>query len=181
MKLMIASDIHGSAQWCRALTDRLEAEKPEKLILLGDYLYHGPRNDLPDGYDPKAVIELLNGIAGKLLCVRGNCDAEVDQMVLNFPIMADSAMFYADGRSLYCTHGHLLTEKDFARLGKDGILLQGHTHVPLCDRSKGVLHLNPGSVSIPKEGSPHSYLTLEDGLLEWKALPDGAVWKTERV
>lgn len=182
MKLMIASDIHGSARWCSAMLDAWRAERPEKLILLGDLLYHGPRNDLPEEYAPKKVIAMLNPLAAELICVRGNCEAEVDQMVLDFPVMADCAALYADGHTLYATHGHIHGESNPPPLKPGEFLLCGHTHVPACNRHEGFTYLNPGSVSIPKNGSAHSYCTLEDGVMRWKDLArGGAVWRTEKL
>ena len=170
MKLMIASDIHGSALYCGQLLDAYRREGAEKLLLLGDILYHGPRNDLPTGYAPKQVISMLNEMKNDLLCVRGNCDTEVDQMVLEFPILADYCILYAAGRMIYATHGHVYNENKLPPLKKGDVLLHGHTHVPKCTEHEEYLYLNPGSVSIPKENSPHGYLTLTDGLLEWKSL-----------
>ena len=170
MKWMIASDIHGSAYYCRALLAAFEREKAEKLMLLGDVLYHGPRNDLPRDYAPKQVIEMLNGIKEKLLCVRGNCDTEVDQMVLDFPILADYAIICVGERMIYATHGHIYNEQKLPPLQKGDVLLHGHTHVPKCVEHEKYLSVNPGSVSIPKENSPHGYLLLEDGKLTWKTL-----------
>ena len=175
MKLMIASDIHGSAHWCRKLLDAFEREQPDRLLLLGDVLYHGPRNDLPKAYDPKAVIAMLNPLADKLLCVRGNCDAEVDQMVLDFPILADYAVFWWEGRLIYATHGHLYGEDNPPKLHKGDILLCGHTHVPRCVDHGDFTYWNPGSVSIPKEHSVHGYMTLEGRTVHWKDL-DGQIW-----
>lgn len=173
MKWMIASDIHGSAYYCRELLAALERESAQKLLLLGDVLYHGPRNDLPRDYAPKQVIEMLNGIKEKLLCVRGNCDTEVDQMVLAFPILADYAILCEGKRVIYATHGHVYNEGKLPPLEKGDVLLHGHTHVPKCVEHEDYLYINPGSVSIPKENSPHSYLILEEGKLTWKSL-DGA-------
>lgn len=170
MKLMIASDIHGSAFYCEQLLEAYRREGAEKLLLLGDILYHGPRNDLPTGYAPKQVISMLNEMKNDLLCVRGNCDTEVDQMVLEFPILADYCILYAAGRMIYATHGHVYNENKLPPLKKGDVLLHGHTHVPKCTEHEEYLYLNPGSVSIPKESSPHGYLTLTDGLLEWKSL-----------
>ena len=153
MKLVIASDIHGSAYYCRKLLKRLEEEKEDRLILLGDVLYHGPRNDLPKDYAPKEVIAMLNPLKEKILCVRGNCDAEVDQMVLEFPILADYGFLYEKGRMIFLTHGHVFNEKNLPMLGKGDILLHGHTHVPVCREHETYTYLNPGSVSIPKEES----------------------------
>ena len=175
MKWMIASDIHGSAYYCRELLAAFEHEGAQKLMLLGDVLYHGPRNDLPRDYAPKQVIEMLNGIKEKLLCVRGNCDTEVDQMVLDFPVLADYAVLVAGERMIYATHGHVYNENKLPPLQKGDVLLHGHTHVPKCVEHEEYLYINPGSVSIPKEGSAHSYLILEDGHLVWKSL-DGAVY-----
>ena len=171
MKWMIASDIHGSAHFCRLLMQRFDAEQAERMLLLGDLLYHGPRNDLPQEYAPKAVIEMLNACADSLLCVRGNCEAEVDQMVLRFPVMADYALLPLGRRLIFATHGHIWNAENLPPLHTGDILLHGHTHIPVCTEcgSGGQLILmNPGSVSIPKEQSPHSYMMLEDGVFTWK-------------
>ena len=145
--------------------------------MLGDLLYHGPRNDLPAGYDPKGVIALLNGVKDRILAVRGNCDTEVDQMVLPFPVLADYAVIDAGARLLYLSHGHKYGEDDPPPLAKGDILLCGHTHVPKIAEHEGFTYLNPGSVSIPKEDSPHSYLLLKDGTFYWKTLL-GEVYRT---
>ena len=167
---MIASDIHGSAYYCRELLAAFEREGAQKLMLLGDVLYHGPRNDLPRDYAPKEVIAMLNAIKEKLLCVRGNCDTEVDQMVLEFPVLADYAILVAGERMIYATHGHVYNENKLPPLQKGDVLMHGHTHVPKCVEHENYLYINPGSVSIPKENSAHSYLILEDGKLTWKSL-----------
>ena len=180
MKLVIASDIHGSAYYCRKLLERLEEEKEDRLILLGDVLYHGPRNDLPKDYAPKEVIAMLNPLKEKILCVRGNCDTEVDQMVLEFPILADYGFLYEKGRMIFLTHGHVFNEKNLPMLGKGDILLHGHTHVPVCREHETYTYLNPGSVSIPKEESAHSYMTYEYGLFQWKDL-EGQVYMEYRI
>ena len=173
MKLLIASDLHGSASAVRALARRVEDEEPDRIVLLGDLLYHGPRNDLPEGYAPKEVVGLLNGLADRIVAVRGNCDAEVDQMVLDFPCMADYALVDVDGRELYLTHGHL----DLApRLRPGSAFLSGHTHVKTLEERDGVLYVNPGSASIPKDGCA-SYATYEQGVFALKAL-DGATLRT---
>lgn len=173
MKWMIASDIHGSAKWCAAMLDAWRAETPERLILLGDLLYHGPRNDLPEDYAPKRVIAMLNPIGSALLCVRGNCEAEVDQMVLDFPVMADYCALLADNHVIYATHGHLHGEDNPPPLKTGDILLCGHTHVPCLHRHETFTYVNPGSVAIPKNGSAHSYCVLEDGVMTWKDLGNG--------
>lgn len=176
MKLMIASDIHGSEVWCRRMLEAFDREGAEKLLLLGDILYHGPRNDLPEGYAPKQVIALLNARKTQLLCVRGNCDTEVDQMVLEFPILADYCLLYWGGRSVYATHGHNHNTTKLPPLQPGDLLLHGHTHVPAWEPfGQDNLYLNPGSVTIPKEGSAHSYLLLEDNTLQWKTM-EGKVY-----
>ena len=167
MKLLIASDIHGSAYWCRAL-ERVEAAfRPDRILLLGDLLYHGPRNDLPREYAPKEVISILSGWKDRIIAVRGNCEAEVDQMVLPFPCMADSAAVFADGLTLHLTHGHL----PLPPLEPGTVVLSGHTHVKRDARVEGIRYLNPGSVSIPKDGS-HSCLLLEDGQFTFRMLEE---------
>lgn len=176
MKWMIASDLHGSAYYCRQMMDAFAREGADRLLLLGDLLYHGPRNDLPEGYAPKEVILLLNGLKPQLLCVRGNCDAEVDQMVLDFPILADYAVLPVGRRLVYATHGHVHNLKNLPPLAPGDILLHGHTHIPAwTEFGEENLYLNPGSVSIPKEGSAHSYMTLEGETLQWKTL-EGEVY-----
>lgn len=160
-KLLIASDIHGSAVWCRRLLTLLEHTKADRLVLLGDILYHGPRNALPEGYDPPAVISLLNAQRARILCVRGNCEAEVDQMVLSFPVLADYAVLDTALGTVYATHGHRFGPATPPPLCEGDILLSGHTHIPTDEVREGIRYLNPGSVSIPKEGSRHSCIVLE--------------------
>lgn len=177
MKWMIASDLHGSAYYCRKMLEAFEREGADRLFLLGDLLYHGPRNDLPREYAPKEVIPLLNEKKEKLLCVRGNCDAEVDQMVLEFPVLADYAVLPVGRRLIYATHGHIYHVKNLPPLAPGDVLLHGHTHVPAwTEFGQGNLYLNPGSVSIPKEDSPHSYMTLEGNTMQWKELESSAVF-----
>lgn len=171
---MIASDIHGSAYYCERLLEAYDREQADRLLLLGDILYHGPRNDLPREYAPKKVISMLNERKEELLCVRGNCDTEVDQMVLEFPILAEYCILALDGRMIFATHGHVFNEKNLPMLKKGDILLHGHTHVPACRDTEGYIYLNPGSVSIPKEDSWHGYMTLENGGFVWKEL-DGKI------
>ena len=177
MKWMIASDLHGSAYYCRKMLEAFEREGADRLFLLGDLLYHGPRNDLPREYAPKEVIPLLNGKKEKLFCVRGNCDAEVDQMVLDFPVLADYAVLPVGQRLIYATHGHIYHVKNLPPLAPGDVLLHGHTHVPAwTEFGQGNLYLNPGSVSIPKENSPHRYMTLEENTMQWKELESSAVF-----
>ncbi len=181
MKLMIASDIHGSAKFCAELLEAYKREKADRLLLLGDLLYHGPRNDLPDGYAPKQVIELLNSVKNELLCVRGNCEAEVDQMVLEFPVLADYALLEVGGVTIFATHGHIYNDEKLPPLKAGDLLLCGHTHIPRLVRLEGgAIYANPGSVSIPKEGSAHSYALLEGRELTWRSL-DGAEYRRELI
>ena len=201
MKLMIASDIHGSARYCAQMLRAYEREGADRLLLLGDILYHGPRNDLPEEYAPKEVIAMLNPIKEALLCVRGNCDTEVDQMVLEFPIMAEYCLLelpcaVSPGKSagghglqlttVFASHGHVYNPHHLPPLKDGDILLNGHTHIPACGErlsmdGRTYWYLNPGSVSIPKEGSARSYMIWEDGDFIWKNL-DGEeymTWKTD--
>ncbi|WP_432650958.1 phosphodiesterase [Huintestinicola sp.] len=162
MKLMFASDIHGSAPCLEKLFERYEAEAPKKLILLGDLLYHGPRNDLPEGYAPKTVIRMLNEHKKALLCVRGNCEAEVDQMVLEFPVMADYMTMWLGDRMVFCTHGHLFDPDNMPLLNYGDVVISGHTHLYRAEEKDGIYIVNTGSVSLPKGGNPRSYVIYED-------------------
>lgn len=177
---MIASDIHGSVYYCKKLLKCFETENPQRLILLGDILYHGPRNDLPLEYNPKGIISLLNDIKSNLLCVRGNCDSEVDQMVLDFPIMADSALIYADGFTMFATHGHIYNNSNLPPLNKGDILLHGHTHVQAMEEFENYYYFNPGSVSIPKENNQNSYMIYQDGCFSLKNL-DGEIISSKKI
>ena len=163
MKLMIASDIHGSAYYCKEMIAAYKEEKADRLVLLGDVLYHGPRNDLPKEYAPKEVIGMLNEIKDEILCVRGNCDTEVDQMVLKFPVLADYGVVMYENNMIYLTHGHKYNEGNPLPLTSGNIMMNGHTHVPKFVKYDNYTFINPGSVSIPKENSPHSYIVIEDG------------------
>lgn len=177
MKYMFASDIHGSAYYCRKTLDAFDASGAERLILLGDLLYHGPRNDLPKDYAPKEVIAMLNGLRDRIYAVRGNCDTEVDQMVLEFPILADYCILYTGDRMIFATHGHQHNTAHPPMLKEGDILLHGHTHVPVLEEFDGKYYINPGSVSIPKENSAHSYMMLEDGVFTWKDVETGETYK----
>ena len=174
MKWMIASDIHGSAYYCSRLIEAYKTEQAERLLLLGDVLYHGPRNDLPRDYAPKKVIEMLNAMKDDIFAVRGNCESEVDQMVLQFPVLAEYALIPAGDSLIYAVHGHNYNEKNLPPLHKGDILLNGHTHVPKCVEHDEYVYMNPGSVSIPKEDSHHGYMIFEDNVFIWKDL-DGEV------
>ena len=175
MKLVIASDIHGAATWCERLVSQIGAIRPDYVVLLGDLLYHGPRNDLPADYNPRRVIELLSSISPLVVAVRGNCDAEVDQMVLPFPIMADSNLILDGSRRLFLTHGHVFgpglhnSVKKMPQLSPGDAMLYGHTHIKVCEEIDGVTVFNPGSVGIPKDGT-HSFGVYEDGRFEHRVL-----------
>ena len=178
MKLVIASDIHGAADWCQKLMDVIEAESPDRVVLLGDLLYHGPRNDLPADYAPKRVVEMLNDIADQVIAVRGNCEAEVDQMVLDFPCMADHNILLDGGRTLFFTHGHVYgpglhnSVDKWPALPAGSALVYGHTHKKVLqevDGHPGITVFNPGSVGIPKDGT-HSFGIYENGHFEHRTL-----------
>ena len=173
MKWMIASDIHGSAFYCEKMLAAFVRVGADRLLLLGDLLYHGPRNDLPQGYAPKEVIAQLSPLKDKVFCVRGNCEAEVDQMVLPFPVLAEYCLLEQKGRVIFATHGHHYNLETPPLLQPGDVLLHGHTHIPAKDNSLGFWYLNPGSVSLPKENTAHSYMTLEDGVFLWKDLEGG--------
>ena len=171
MKLLIASDIHGSAYWCGRLMEEIRQEDPDRVLLLGDLLYHGPRNDLPRDYAPKQVIPMLSEIKEKIMAVRGNCEAEVDQMVLPFPCLADFSQLMVDGKLFHLSHGHHQNPQNLPPLPEGSVFLFGHTHVKLDETVHGIRCLNPGSVSIPKDGS-HSFLIYENGSFSFKILED---------
>lgn len=167
---MIASDIHGSAYYCRKLLEAYMEEGADRLLLLGDILYHGPRNDLPRDYAPKEVIALLNERKNDIYCVRGNCDTEVDQMVLEFPVLSDYCVLAEGTQAIYATHGHIYNEQKLPPLHSGDILLHGHTHVPKCvvHETEQYICMNPGSVSIPKEESWHGYMIWKGKNFVWK-------------
>jgi putative phosphoesterase len=143
MKLMIASDIHGSAFYCEKLLNAFNQENPQRLLLLGDLLYHGPRNDLPKDYAPKKVISMLNAVKDKIICVRGNCEAEVDQMVLDFPVLSESLLMFLDDRLMFATHGHIYNENKLPALQAGDVFLQGHTHIPVMKKEGEFFFINP--------------------------------------
>ncbi len=169
MKLMFASDIHGSYKFAKLMVEAFKKEQADKLVLLGDLLYHGPRNDLPAEYEPKKVIELLNNIKDDILCVRGNCEAEVDQMVLDFPCMAEYSVIFLENSTLYITHGHNINPENPIKLKKGDYLMNGHTHIGKIQDMGDYTYLNPGSVSIPKDNR-HSYMVYENGTFKIKDL-----------
>jgi uncharacterized protein len=170
MKLIFISDIHGSEDYLKKALLGCDIEDSDRIVLLGDILYHGPRNPLPQGYNPKGVIELLNPLKSQIIAVRGNCDSEVDQMVLDFPMRGDYQQLFIDGKSFFLSHGHLTENECPKNLGKNTLYLQGHTHIPLIKKVDSGWHLNPGSISLPKENHPHTFAVYEDGLFTIKTL-----------
>ncbi len=180
MKLLICSDIHGDLESCEKVLSAFKAEGAEKLVILGDILYHGPRNDLPKTYNPKAVIALLNQYRESIIAVRGNCDTEVDQMVLSFPILADYTHIFVDGLTVFATHGHNFNTEKMPPLRKGEILLHGHTHVPVFyDFGNENTYINPGSVALPKEENPRTYLVYENRIFTLKTI-DGEIAKMRK-
>lgn len=175
MKFVIASDIHGSALYCGRLLEAYEREAADRLILLGDLLYHGPRNPLPEGYDPKTVTAMLNAHKDVILAVRGNCDSEVDQMVLEFPMMADYALLPAGERLVFITHGHLFNTDNLPPMKKGDVLLHGHTHLNVNEDTGEIYYFNPGSISLPKEGTRRGYILFDGSTFTWKTL-DGEIY-----
>ncbi|PAB60729.1 phosphodiesterase [Anaeromicrobium sediminis] len=180
MKLMFVSDIHGSIYYAKRAIDIFEKEKADQLIILGDVLYHGPRNPLPKDYSPSEVAELLNAYKGKIIAIRGNCDSEVDQMVLNFPMMADYNYILYGNKRLFLTHGHIYNENNMDRLSGGDVLIHGHTHIPVAKEVADKYVVNPGSITLPKENNPNSYGILENNLLEIKDI-EGSVLKSIRL
>lgn len=183
MKLLFASDLHGDVSAVQELLRAFEREGADRLVLLGDLLYHGPRNDLPIAYDPKGVIALLNENKDIILAVRGNCDTEVDQMVLSFPILADYAVLpLPNGGLAYLTHGHRYNEDAPPPMTAKDILIHGHTHVAGVTKCRdGQPCLNPGSVSMPKGDTPPCYMVLEDRTFRIKCLRDGSEYRSLEI
>ena len=181
MKYVIASDIHGSADWCEKLLQTFQAENADKLVLLGDILYHGPRNDFPDGYAPKQVFAMLNAIKEKIVCIRGNCDSEVDQMVLEFPCLADYALLDGGVCTLFATHGHLYNKETPPLLGEQDVLLNGHFHNPEFTRLQKGVYVNCGSVALPKDGTPHSCIVYENGSFRFKDLATSEIFLSQTL
>ncbi len=172
MKIIFASDIHGSTYYANILIRQFLNEKADKLVLLGDILYHGPRNPIPRDYHPLKTAEILNQYSDKIICVRGNCDNEADQKVLNFPIMADYAQLVADNYTFFLTHGHLYKSTDL-KAGLDTIFVFGHIHVTVLEKNQ-VYVLNPGSISLPKDNKPSTYAIYENGTIQIKTI-DGQI------
>lgn len=181
MKILIASDIHGSARFSEILLKNINTENPDKILLLGDLLYHGPRNALPDDYDTKRTMEILNSLSGKITAVRGNCDSEVDQMVLNFPIMNSYEQLEFDGIKFFATHGHRYNPDNLPPFVEFDVLLNGHTHISALKNCGDYYYANPGSISIPKGGTANSYMLYENGQLTIKNLLTGEIADTLKI
>jgi putative phosphoesterase len=179
MKLMFISDIHGSSTCLEKALECYEVEKADKLIVLGDILYHGPRNPLPDGYEPKLVIEQLNPLKDQILAVRGNCDSEVDQMVLDFPMRGDYREIMLDSYNFFISHGHLYDNSLPTMLTKGAIYIQGHTHIPMLVNKEGIWHINPGSITLPKEGHPKTYAIYEEKCFTIKTMDGNTYMSVE--
>ena len=177
MKWFVFSDLHGSAYWCEKTLEAFDRERADRMVFLGDVLNHGPRNDLPERYGPPEVIDMLNKRRDSILAVCGNCDSDVDQAVLAYPMKAEYAVFSVGGRMIYATHGHVYNENNLPPLRKGDILLHGHTHIPACEDHGDFLYVNPGSVAIPKGGSTNSYMIITEDGMEWKDM-DGNVTMT---
>lgn len=179
MKLIFASDIHGSLFFCEKLIDQYEKEQPDKLILLGDLLYHGPKNNLTQDYNTMQVAKLLNSIKKNIICVRGNCDAEVDQSILEFPISADFFNLYINDRLIFLTHGHIYNKNHLPILNDGDIIIHGHTHIPAIEKINNIIYMNPGSVSLPRGNSVNSFMLYHDNLFEIKDFSDNIIMKYE--
>lgn len=180
MKFMIASDIHGSAYYCEKLITAYKNEKADRLLLLGDILYHGPRNELPRDYAPKRVAAMLNEYADSIFCVKGNCEAEVDSLMLDFSVEAEYCLIPTAGRLIFASHGHHFGENNPPKHSKGDIILTGHTHIPACVEHETYLYVNPGSVSIPKNGSVHGYMIFDGEGFVWKDL-DGNIYNEYKL
>lgn len=176
MKLMIASDIHGSAKYCDLMLQKFHMHEADKLLILGDILYHGPRNPLPEDYAPKQVFEMLNPEKKNIMAVQGNCDAHIDNVVLEFPIVPDYILMEINGLTIYATHGHIFNEKNPLPLHNNEIMLNGHFHTPAFSQYEDWLYMNPGSVSMPKDGTPHSYIIMEGKTFKWYNLLNDEVF-----
>ena len=176
MKIFFISDIHGSLYYLEKALERYKEEAANYIVLLGDALYHGPRNPLPEKYNPQAVASLLNEYKDKIIAIRGNCDSEVDQMLIEYPMMADYSIILYDNRRLFLTHGHIYNEDNLPNLSKNDVLIHGHSHVPVAKKHNEIYVLNPGSITLPKENNPNSYAILEDNLFQIKDL-EGTVIK----
>ena len=162
MKIMFLSDIHGIKTNLKVVGDLFKKENCNKLVVLGDLFYIGPRNEMKEDYDIKAVVEFLNTYKDKIICIRGNCDSLVDQYVCDFPLIGEIGVLSIDGKDLYLTHGHIYNEKKWEY--QNTILIYGHEHIPYIREKENNLFINPGSISLPKEDNPPTYMIYENGV-----------------
>lgn len=176
MKLVFVSDIHGSLYYAKKGVEAFEKENGDQLILLGDEMNHAPKNPFPKEYNPLEVANVLNKYKNKIIAVRGNCDSEVDQMLLEFPMMADYAILYVEGRRIFVTHGHIYNENILPPLALGDVLIHGHTHLPVAKKLGDNYILNPGSCAIPFENHPNTYGVLENDTFYIKTF-DGEIYK----
>lgn len=162
MEYIVISDLHGSLEAANIVIEAIKHHNINRVLCLGDILYHGPRNTLPIDYNPKEVINILNSVSNKITAIKGNCDSEVDQMVLQFPILADYNQFYIGNKKLFMTHGHIYSTENTSHLDKGDIFLFGHVHLPIAEIQNDIYILNPGSSSLPKQNHPKTYAILND-------------------
>lgn len=173
MKLFFTSDLHGSLGQTQKVIEKYLASDADMLVLLGDLLNHGPRNTVPDDYDPGRVASLLNQHQEKIICVRGNCDSEVDQMLIEFPLLSDyHIILLENGQRIFLTHGHLFNEEKYPKLSEGDVLAYGHTHLPVAHEKDGLYMFNPGSVTFPKGGYEPSYGIFQNGVLSVLSLEE---------
>ena len=181
MKMMIMSDIHGSVACIEKMWERFNEDKPDRIILLGDLLYHGPRNALPSEYDTEKAAKLLNQHSDIITSVRGNCDSEVDQMLLDFIIESPHMILSDSGLNIFITHGHFYNTMNLPPMSNIDILMHGHTHIPAFEKiADNKYYINPGSISIPKGNSENSYILYENKKFTWKTIY-GEIYKEETV
>lgn len=180
MKYLIASDIHGSLEYCEKLINLFRKEEADRLILLGDILYHGARNNLPNGYDTKSVTALLNLHKDEITCIKGNCDSEIDELVLDFPLIYDYSIIEIDNLKIALTHGHLHNSEIPFRIPNIDVVLHGHFHIHSWEKVNGVCYFNPGSISIPKCDTKHSCIIYENNIFSWVDL-EGNIFHQEKV
>ena len=178
MKFLIASDIHGSYYYTQKIIDIMQKENADMLVLLGDIYNHGPRNNLPNEYEPMQVANALNSVKDKLIVVKGNCDSQVDTMISDFDFI-DHTLIVSGGKRLFLTHGHVYNDNNPPKTNVDALIF-GHFHVGMIKREKGITMANPGSISLPKQQSPHSYLILDNDLLILKTI-DGEIITQDRI
>lgn len=172
MNFFVISDIHGSETYLKQALKYYNKDNFDKILICGDILYHGARNPLPEGYNPKGVINILNSLKKELITVRGNCESEVDSMVLEFPISSDYSYAHLGLKDIFITHGHLDQFKDKSFLNQGSIFVSGHTHIPVIEEIDGIIMFNPGSISLPKGGFEPSYGIITTKIVEVRSIKD---------